>query len=69
MKLFIFNCNYIVRAETKVEALKKVTPFLQSGHKWYTKPNAENPLDQGHLTIDEFDFDNDVLCCLPTSRS
>ena len=61
MKLFIFNGFYMVRAETKEDAIKKVTPYLiPNDHKWYAEPNAENPREQGHLIVTEYDFTNDV---------
>ena len=61
MKLFIFNGFYIVRAKTKEEAIKKVTPYLTPNyHQWYTKPNSESPREQGHLVVTEYDFTNDV---------
>jgi len=60
MKLFIFNGHYVVRAMSKDEAICKLGPILQPGHKWYLKPNATCQAEQGHLVIKQYDFSDDV---------
>jgi len=59
-KLFIFGGNYAVKADSREAAIKKLTPFLKAGHKWYSKTGATNKTCQGHLEIREFAFDQDV---------
>jgi len=60
MKLYIFNGNYAVVAGSKEEAREKLAPHLEQGHNWYLRPDAENPREQGHLTVRELKLDKDV---------
>ena len=61
MKLFIFNGNYAVIAETKEEAKQKLAPYLKPEHKWYVSYYAEDLYSQGHLKIWEKEIIDDVI--------
>jgi hypothetical protein len=49
-------------AKTREEANEKLKPHLKLGHGWYLQPGAENPREQGHLTVKEIAFDKGVAC-------
>ena len=63
MYLFIFNGIYAVLADTKQEAKRKLAnyPHLHPYHKWYFEKSAEDPTEQGYLSIQQKDIVSGVI--------